>query len=94
MSIHSLISFFTILTELLLTDEQLQNLTLLEIEKLLQSSRRSLKEFPSIPYPKGYILEQLGNRLIYDERNYDTDTLKAEFEELFTSLTGNYIFFG
>jgi hypothetical protein len=80
-------------SELQLTDEQLHNLTLIEIEKLLQSSRRSLTEFSSLPYPKGYILEQLGNRLIYDERNYDTATLKAEFEELFASLTGISIFF-
>jgi len=52
-----------------------------------------LKEFPSLPYPKGYILEQLGNRLIYDERNYNNYTLKEEFEELFKSLTGKYMSF-
>jgi hypothetical protein len=38
-----------------------------------------LKEFKSIPYPKGYVLEQLGNRLIYDERNYDVTSQKEEF---------------
>jgi len=48
-----------------------------------------LKEFKSLPYPNGYILQQLGNRLIYDERNYDTPTLKAEFQQLFSQLTGN-----
>jgi len=58
---------------------------------LLQSSRRSLKEFKSLPYPKGYILEQLGNRLIYDERNYDIPTLQAEFQQLFASLTGIHL---
>jgi hypothetical protein len=73
---------------LLLSDEQLHNLTLIEIEKLLQSSRRSLKEFKSLPYPDGYVLEQLGNRLIYDERNYDTAALQIEFQELLSSLTG------
>ena len=75
-------------TDLLLSDEQLHNLTLIEIEKLLQSSRRSLKEFKSLPYPDGYLLEQLGNRLIYDEHNYDTTELQIEFQELFSSLTG------
>jgi len=75
-------------TELLLTDEELHNLTLIEIEKLLQSSRRSLKEYPTISYPKGYVLEQLRNRLIYDERNYDTDALKIEFTKLHSQLTG------
>jgi len=60
---------------------------------LLQSSRRSLKEFKSLPYPKGYILEQLGNILIYDERNYDIPTLQAEYEELFASLTGIFMLY-
>jgi hypothetical protein len=64
---------------------------MIEIEKLLQSSRRTLKDFPSLPYPNGYVLEQLGNRHIYDERNYNTDELKAEFQQLFSSLTGNFV---
>ncbi|XP_058752651.1 uncharacterized protein LOC131625838 [Vicia villosa] len=51
-------------TELTLTEEQLMNLTLTEIEKLLQSNRRSLKDFKPIPYPDGYVLQQLGNKLI------------------------------
>jgi hypothetical protein len=72
----------------MLNEEQLHNLTLIEIEKLLQSSRRTLKEFPSLPYPKGYILDQLGNRLIYDERSYDTTALKVEHQQLFSTLTG------
>ncbi|KAF1884541.1 hypothetical protein Lal_00028419 [Lupinus albus] len=36
---------------LVLTDEQLQNPTLLEIEKLLELNRRSLKDYPCMPYP-------------------------------------------
>ncbi|XP_019451814.1 PREDICTED: uncharacterized protein LOC109353911 [Lupinus angustifolius] len=72
---------------LVLTDEQLQNLTLLEIEKLLEGNRRSLKDYPSMPYPNGYITSQLGNKLIYEELNYDTDELKKNFNTLFNSLT-------
>ncbi|GAU47108.1 hypothetical protein TSUD_403410 [Trifolium subterraneum] len=73
--------------ELQLTDQQLENLTLLEIEKYLQANRRTLKSFKSMPYPDGYVLEQLGNRLIYDERDYDIPTLKQEFNQLFSTLT-------
>ncbi|XP_045792199.1 uncharacterized protein LOC123886981 [Trifolium pratense] len=73
--------------DLQLTDDEIENLTLLEIEQYLQGNRRSLKEFGSMPYPKGYVLEQLGNRLIYDERNYDIQALKEEFAELSASLT-------
>jgi len=88
--LYSSVSNCITFSELILNEEQLHNLTLLDIEKLLQSSRRTLKDFPSLPYPQGYVLEQLGNRLIYDERNYNTDTLKVEFLELFSSLTSIY----
>ncbi|KAF1885860.1 hypothetical protein Lal_00042734 [Lupinus albus] len=72
---------------LMLSDEELQNLTLVEIEKQLQRNRRSLRDYPTMPYPKGYITRQLGNRLIYDELNYDTNELKDNFNLLFQSLT-------
>ncbi|XP_045797949.1 uncharacterized protein LOC123892172 [Trifolium pratense] len=73
--------------DLQLTDDEIENLCLLEIEKYLQGNRRSLREFGSMPYPRGYVLQQLGNRLIYDERNYDVASLKEEFAELSASLT-------
>ncbi|XP_058767938.1 uncharacterized protein LOC131641626 [Vicia villosa] len=73
--------------ELVLIQEELQNLTLIEIEKLLQANRRTLKDFSPIPYPNAYVLEQLGNRLIYDERNYDSASMNSEFENLFAALT-------
>jgi hypothetical protein len=79
-----------IVTDLELTDEEIQNLTLMEIEQMLQANRRTLKEFKTMPYPKGYVLEQLGNRLIYDERNYDIQNQKDEFEQLHAALTGCY----
>lgn len=69
-------------------DEVIQNLTLLEIEKLLQSNRRSLEDFPGIPYPTGYMPAQLGNRYIYEERAYDKDELTDTFTKCFASLTG------
>jgi hypothetical protein len=71
-----------------LDDEQIYNLTLLEIEKMLEQHSTSLKNFKPMPYPKDYITAELGNRLIYDEHNYDTEALKAEFNQLFTLLTG------
>jgi len=71
-----------------LEDEELQNLTLIEIEKYLQCNRKSLREFKCMPYPNGYVLEFLGNRLIYDGRNYDPVLQKQIFEQLFASLTG------
>jgi hypothetical protein len=75
-------------SELQLTDQELENLTLMEIEQFLQGNRRTLKEFKCMPYPEAYVLEQLGNRLIYDERNYNVDSIKEEFTQLFAALTG------
>ncbi|KAF1883286.1 hypothetical protein Lal_00030393 [Lupinus albus] len=60
---------------LMLSDEELKNLT-------LKFERLSLNAIP-----KGYITRQLGNRLIYDELNYDTNELKDNFNLLFQSLT-------
>jgi hypothetical protein len=60
----------------------------IEIEKYLEQNRKSLKDYPSIPYPQSYVTAQLGNRLIYDEKNYDVKQQKEEFETCFKSLTG------
>ncbi|XP_058751157.1 uncharacterized protein LOC131624213 [Vicia villosa] len=72
---------------LVLTEEQLMNLTLTQIEKLLQANRRTLHDFKPIPYPDGYVLQQLGNRLIYDERSYDVSAMRTEFNNLSSALT-------
>ena len=82
-----LLTYF--ITGLELTEDQIKNLTLTLIEKHMERNRRSQKEFKGFPYPSNYVMEELGNRLIYDELNYDVDALKLEFERLFTSLTGN-----
>lgn len=74
--------------DLQLSDNELQNITLMLIEELLQSNRRSLKDFPSMPYPQGYVTNRLGNKLIYAERDYDTTKLNEEFQNYFKSLTG------
>jgi hypothetical protein len=76
------------LTALELSEEEIDNLTLLEIEKYLQANRKSLENFPTMPFPSGYITDTLGNRLIYDEKNYNVHEQHNEFTTLFASLTG------
>jgi hypothetical protein len=75
-----------------LTYEEIQNLSLLEIEKHLQKNRRSLKEYPTMPYPKDYVRGQFGNKLIYEELDYDQAIQQQQFQELFSSLTGYLIY--
>ncbi|XP_058742589.1 uncharacterized protein LOC131625469 [Vicia villosa] len=73
--------------DLRLTNEEILNLTLIEIEKLLQRSRKSLNDFPGMPKPHGYINEELGNNLIYEERNYDPAEQLQQFNTLYNNLT-------
>lgn len=76
-------------TDLQLSELELQNLTLLQIEELLQSNGKSLKDYSSMPYPQGIITGHLGNKLIYEERDYDIALLHNEFQNLRISLTGD-----
>ncbi|KAF1874067.1 hypothetical protein Lal_00041511 [Lupinus albus] len=82
-----------VLGKVLLTSQQLQNLTLLEIENLLQINRKSLRDYPSMAYPEGRITSKLGNKLMHVERDYDKEELKAEFRHCFNLLTNifNYL---
>lgn len=79
------------LPDLQIEEDDLQNMTLLEIEKVLQQNRRSLKEFPSLPFPKGYISNVNGNRLIFAELDYDVEELKKQYEHGYNSFTGKFI---
>ncbi|XP_042005913.1 uncharacterized protein LOC121754654 [Salvia splendens] len=61
--------------DLLLGHDEIQNLGLLEIEKLLVNGGRTLHEFHSMPYPRTQSLESSNNRLITDELCYDRKAL-------------------
>ncbi|KAF1872320.1 hypothetical protein Lal_00016618 [Lupinus albus] len=54
---------------------------------LCGAESKKFERLSPMSYPKGYITSQLGNRLIYDELNYDTTELKDNFNILFQSLT-------
>ncbi|XP_058741213.1 uncharacterized protein LOC131613572 [Vicia villosa] len=73
--------------ELTLTDEELQQLTLMAIETLLQNNNKTLKDYKPMPYPKDYVVSFSGNRLIYDERQYDPIAQQELFAGLYGSLT-------
>ncbi|XP_025983183.1 uncharacterized protein [Glycine max] len=74
--------------ELHIDDEQLKNLTLLEIEKLLHANQKSLRDYPTMPYLEGANPAScLENSLILSELNYNNDEARSEFENLFLSMT-------
>ncbi|XP_028201911.1 uncharacterized protein LOC114386104 [Glycine soja] len=71
-----------------LDDRTLQNLVLLEIEQLLQANQRSLRDYPSMPYPEdANCPAYLDNSLILVELNYNNEELRSEFEHLFSHMT-------
>src|ERR1051325_10735739 len=80
--------FVFVLEDMQLSTAELTNLTLIEIENMMQSNRRSLREFKDMPFPDLYTTRHVGNRLIFDERDYDADLERQTFQTLFTSLTG------
>uniref|UniRef100_A0A0R0L7T8 ATP-dependent DNA helicase n=1 Tax=Glycine max TaxID=3847 RepID=A0A0R0L7T8_SOYBN len=67
--------------------KETKHLCLSEIKNLLQGNRKSLRDFPSMPYPIGYAANTHGNKLIYNEMAYDKELLHAEFNKYYHSLT-------
>lgn len=70
-----------------LTNDQIKNLTLFEIEKILLHFNSSLKKFIAMPYPDHESVSFSNNRLITEELDYDTTELQNELHQLAASLT-------
>ncbi|XP_024015209.1 uncharacterized protein LOC112088923 [Eutrema salsugineum] len=73
--------------ELDLSDEQLKNYTLDAIETILRSNDCSLSNYDGMPLSEGDYNTAGINRLIYDERNYDREEMKAIVENMLPGLT-------
>ncbi|KAK2356281.1 hypothetical protein QL285_093628 [Trifolium repens] len=73
--------------DLVLTPDQLKNYALAEIDTLLQSNNKSLRQYPDMPQPDPGLLPDRGNRLIYDELNYDRESLVEEHHMLMSTMT-------
>jgi hypothetical protein len=63
-----------------LTDDQKKAYALLEIEKLMRQTGRSMKDYPQLEMPNLDLLGEIGNRLINEEMNYDKDSQREEHE--------------
>ncbi|XP_061365846.1 uncharacterized protein LOC133309124 [Gastrolobium bilobum] len=74
----------------LLTEERIKNITLAEIDKVLQSNGKCLSDYPSMPRITRESLLDMQNRLVVDELMYDTFSLGEEHERLLNSLTDEH----
>nr|KAJ0204134.1 hypothetical protein LSAT_V11C500232920 [Lactuca sativa] len=70
-----------------LSEDQVKNLTLYEIEIFLLQNNSSLKDFDGMPYPDHEFVSSSNNRLITKELDFDRTTLLQEFYQLLGSLT-------
>lgn len=68
--------------DLRLSDEQIQNYTLYEIEQALARENRTLKEYHGIPLPDISLMQELGNRLILEEQGHAMESTSQESQEL------------
>ncbi|GAU38772.1 hypothetical protein TSUD_279250 [Trifolium subterraneum] len=73
--------------DLVLTDDQLKSYTLAEIEILLNCNNKKLENFPEMPKPDMGLVPEIGNRLIYDELNYDRHALANDHRKLMSTMT-------
>lgn len=75
-----------------MSDDQLQNMCLREIETLMQNKGKSLRDYPSMPYPEDVDVAFLGNSLLANELNYDRALLKEDHSRFFTMLNDQQLF--
>lgn len=68
-------------------DDDLMNLCLIELEKLLYENGRSLKELPTLPLPRFIERLDFGNKFLADELNYNKEEMSKTHEELVSRLT-------
>ncbi|CAH9099355.1 unnamed protein product, partial [Cuscuta epithymum] len=72
--------------DLKLTEAEIKNYALTEIEMMLRRMGRSLKDYPSMPFPTISDATLYQNRLIFDELQYDRVALHEEHDKCLQSL--------
>ncbi|XP_020108369.1 uncharacterized protein LOC109724099 isoform X2 [Ananas comosus] len=73
------------ISSLKMPQEELQNYVLYELEVLFNKNGSSLSHF-KLPIPNRLLIEDIGNRLLREEMDYDTDVLRNEHETLYNGL--------
>ncbi|XP_025653144.1 uncharacterized protein [Arachis hypogaea] len=66
--------------DLTMSQDELQTFCLLEIEKLLQSNGKSLRNYAGMPVPNNCLVSQFSNLMLLRELQYDTVSLTREHD--------------
>jgi len=70
---------------------ELQKICLLEIQEMLMSNGRSLKDYPSLPQLDLSDVHTFNNRFIVDELQYNKEEMAKEHDSLFKALNDEQI---
>lgn len=100
---HSYFITFNIV-DLQLSEEEIKNICLGEIEEMMQGNGRSLRDYPPIPLPSADTVQNLSSRLVAEELNFDrgvltdflgnslqklTDEQKTAFNKIMQAVEGD-----
>ncbi|XP_076928055.1 uncharacterized protein LOC143591869 [Bidens hawaiensis] len=77
-------------SDLVLSETQLKNLALLEIENFLPRNNCTLRCFPTMPFYDDDSILASTNHFMNEELAYDTEVMTGEFERIFRSLTDEH----
>ncbi|XP_021971538.2 uncharacterized protein LOC110866705 [Helianthus annuus] len=77
------------MSDFVVSEERLKNITLSKIEKFLLRNGSSLHRFSPMPYPDDDYLMSESNRLINEELSFDMDEVTAEFNNLHSCLNAD-----
>ncbi|XP_074322868.1 uncharacterized protein LOC141659840 [Apium graveolens] len=69
-----------------LSEYEIKNYVLAEIEKLLNDVEKSLKDFSELPYPDEHYFGTSINRLIIEENGYDKEQMRVQHEKNYNNL--------
>ncbi|GJW73513.1 hypothetical protein Tco_0132883 [Tanacetum coccineum] len=72
--------------ELNMSDKQVRNYCMLEIQNLLNTHGKSLTDFKNLPQPNPKLLTNLDNRLLREALAFDVNKSKVEHEKLHSML--------
>ncbi|KAK7275385.1 hypothetical protein RIF29_16501 [Crotalaria pallida] len=73
--------------DLILDNDQIKNIALGDIEEMLQSNGRSLRDYPDMPFPMEDVLTNVWERLIVEELNFDRRSLADLLNKLLQTIT-------
>jgi len=72
--------------DLVIDSNSFESLCLKELEKLIRDNNRSLKDFDCMPHPNFDDIKEFENRLLLNELNVDTNSMKELHENHLSKL--------